>query len=53
MRKLFFIALVNLACLLVSVFQASGQPPDPVMDMSGDSHSMQGMPAWVWTRAER
>ena len=44
MRKLFFIALVNLACLLVSVVHASSQPSDPVMDMSEDSHSMQGTP---------
>ena len=44
MRKLLPITLVNLACLVVPCFRASGQTSNPVMDMSGGSQSMQGMP---------
>ena len=44
MRKLLFIALVNLSCLVVPAFRASGQTSGAVMDMSGESQSMQGMP---------
>ena len=40
-RKLFFIALVNLSCLVV-LLPASGQPSGPVMDMSGESQLHAG-----------
>ncbi len=44
MRKLLFIALVNLSCFVVPAFRASGQTSGLVMDTPGESQSMQEMP---------
>ena len=53
MRKLFFIAIVNLSCILLSALGAAGQTSGDATDKSAPSHSMQGMPGMPDTNTHK